>query len=199
MPDTPEPRPAPLGQIDLSAEVGKGPLSWADALKELESATPAPKPQPRPKAEAPAAAPAPPAEPTPAPAPTLRAGEPNSRYDQIRRTPGMQVKTEDVKILDELSTILGYVNSASAALAKFTKDHPTLVAPNISYLWQDNLKETSTVMLREFHALRNGRLAKSYDKRNVCTKCHTVYMSPLPDGICDECRSNTGDHTTGEY
>ena len=96
------------------------------------------------------------------------------------------MKRDDLDVFGELSEIMSSVNSALNRLQVFQRKHPYLVAPNILRHWEENLRETSTLMTREFHALRNGKDNKTYDKRCVCNICHTVYMEPLPeDGICD--------------
>lgn len=176
-----------------------GPVDWASAFKELEemegAAAPA-KPQPapvKPAAETPVPDKASP--PTPngdeaqdiQPAPE---GDGLSRYEELCKKKTMAMDPGDFEVFDELSDVLSCVNSALNKLKAWEKKHPYLVAPNILRMWEDNLKETSTVMLREFHQLRNGRQQKQYDKRFVCSKCHAVFMSPLPNGICDECRAS---------
>ncbi|MCC7391855.1 hypothetical protein IT571_05800, partial [Candidatus Sumerlaeota bacterium] len=56
--------------------------------------------------------------------------------------------------------------------------------------WTDNLKETSTVMMKELHEMRHGRQQKKYDKRYVCSTCSCVFMVPLgPDQVCDACKA----------
>lgn len=136
---------------------------------------------------------APPA-PKPAPAPTPRTPPPTptkeglSRYEQLCKTPSMQVKSKDYKVIDEFSDILSNVNTALNALKKFETEHPYLVAPNVFRIVEDALKESSTILFREFHNLRNGVKQKTYERKYVCSECHSVFMVPLPDNVCDECR-----------
>jgi hypothetical protein len=184
--------PAPKNPYTVEIEVeASGPVDWASALEELESMS---------------STPATPAKPAPAPAaPKVdqeaerRALEGRKRYEELCRKPSMTMESDDLKIIDELSEILSYINTATNLLEKFGKAHPYLIAPNILRVWEDNLKETTTVMYREFHNLRNGRKAKTYDKRYVCTKCQSVAMLPLPEGLCDECRSKTVGGRDGSY
>lgn len=180
-------------EIKLEAD---GPVDWSKALEDLnawDEKTPA-------KAQAPAAAPAPAAPPaaeeagnpapaaTPPPAPERE--KRLSRYEELCKKPSMIVKDEDAATMDELSEILSSVNSALNQLKKFEKKHPYLIAPNVFRHWEDSLKETATIMYREFHNMRNGKEKKVYDKKYVCLRCKSVFMMPLPMGICDECRSS---------
>lgn len=212
--DADQPPAPPIVEVDLSGELKGGAMSWADALKALEdeggggaAAKPAaakPAPRKAPPASARPAAP-PPAEGTEqAAAPQAApAGEPPARrpskIEELMKKPSMTVPTEDLAVMTEMSNILSHVNAAYNALQKFGADHPYLVAPNILRMWEDNLKETSTVMMREFHNMRHGRQKKSYDKRCICSECHSVFMFPLPDGVCDECRHRPKDIQSGAY
>lgn len=121
------------------------------------------------------------------------------RYEELCKTPSMQIDREDLKVIDELSEILSSVNSAVSQLKRFEMKHPYLIAPNVFRVWEDNLKETATIMFREFHNLRNGKKKKTYDKRYVCNVCHSVFMVPLPEGICDECRSRKASEGSAPY
>ena len=121
------------------------------------------------------------------------------RYEELCKTPSMKIETEDLKVINELSDILSAVNSAISQLKRFEEKHPYLIAPNVFRVWEDNLKETSSIMFREFHNLRNGKKKKVYDKRYVCNECHSVFMMPLPEGICDECRSRKASEGSAPY
>lgn len=123
-----------------------------------------------------------------------------SKYDELRKKPSMTMKVEDLKVWDELSEIMGSVNRAVALIDSFKRDNAEKLPVEKFDGVAAGLKEVSSIMFREFHALRHGKQHKTYDKKNVCTKCHSVFMAPLPDGICDECRSNTKPHPrAGEY
>ncbi|MBI5155518.1 hypothetical protein HZA57_09805, partial [Candidatus Poribacteria bacterium] len=91
------------------------------------------------------------------------------------------------------------VNTAANLLKKFEQSHPYLIAPNVFRSWEDNLKETATLMFREFHNLRNGKARKTYDKRYVCQECHTVFMMPIPGGVCDECKGKKTKNGAAPY
>lgn len=113
-----------------------------------------------------------------------------SRYEELCRTPSISMKQTDMLVMSEFSEIIGQVNKAGKALNTLRKQHPGLVQDRLAETCVENLKETSQVMLREFHSMRHGREQKKYDKRCVCVNCHGVFMTPLPsDRICDECRA----------
>ncbi|MEQ8820879.1 MAG: hypothetical protein RLY93_11595 [Sumerlaeia bacterium] len=177
----------------------EGPVDWTKALEELSTAEPDAEPEPAAKQPAPqpepAKAPSKPQAALPTPQRPLTAEEKadkderRRKYEEICKKPSMTMKDDDKLVFDELSDILSHVNTAANKLEVFKKKYPYLVAPNIFGIWEDNLKETATVMFREFHNLRNGQQKKTYSKRYVCSQCKTVCMVPLPGGICDECRS----------
>ncbi len=122
-----------------------------------------------------------------------------SRYDELRKKPSMQKMTmDDLRTWEELSEIMGAVNRAAMLIDHYRRDYIDKVPVDKFDQVEDNLKEVAAIMLREFHSLRHGKQAKQYDKRNVCTVCHAVYLVPLPDGVCDECRSRNAT-SRGEY
>jgi hypothetical protein len=132
-------------------------------------------------------------EPTPAPPTTPPPPQPSlSRYDELRRVKGVRMEKSDLTLFSDLSVVLGKVNAAQRTVEALREKHPDLVDERIYNTWVTNLKETQMIMLREFHALRNGLKEKKYDKRCICTKCNAVFLVPLPDGVCDECRSASG-------
>ncbi len=57
-------------------------------------------------------------------------------------------------IMDRYSDILSAINTGMNLLGKFEERHPYLIAPNIYRVLEDGLKESSLVMFREFHRLR---------------------------------------------
>jgi len=222
-PNDENPNP-PIVELDLSSELKGGPVNWAAALAELEGDAapitpkkkPATVPAPPPPPVAKAASPAPPANPSPpAPAPAAQkpaeaaTGKPapddaaaprkQSKLQELMNRPSMTVEDDAMQVMTELSNILSNVNAALNGVNKFAADHPALIAPNIYRMWEDNLKETSTMMLREFTNMRHGKKAKTYDKRTICKECHGVFMLPLPDGVCDECRDKPKDPNQGFY
>lgn len=216
-----EENPAPpIVELDLSSEMKGGPVNWAAALAELEGdsapitpkkkpAPPAPPPAPAPRAAAPPPPAAPPAAPAPAKSAERASDTPSpddasaprkqSKLQELMSRPSMTVEDDAMLVMTELSNILSNVNAALNGVQKFAKDHPALIAPNIYRMWEDNLKETSTMMLREFTNMRHGKKAKTYDKRTICKECHSVFMLPLPDGVCDECRDKPKDTNQGFY
>lgn len=185
-----------------------GPVDWAKALAELEASPD----------EAPARPPAPPKEDSAAEEPpeapdaeaearlaALRAEREQARAAQrakleaLRSKPAVSMKKDDMTVVDELAEILSKVNTALNELKRFERKHPQLVAPNILRAWEYNLKETSTMMLREFDQLREGQKQKTYDARFVCKECKTVFMEKLPgDRLCDECRARLVPRGGGE-
>ncbi len=149
-------------------------------------------------------APTTPSAPAPAPAerkplPTRRPSPNMSRYEELCKKPSMTIKREDLKVIDELSEILGSVNTALRMLQGFEKTYEHNIPKQKFRLWEENLKDTAMIMYREFHALRNGKQQKTYDKRCICTCCHGVFMVPLPDGLCDECRSRKTTKSAAPY
>lgn len=120
-----------------------------------------------------------------------------SRYEQLAKQSSMQLEQGDMQVLMQFSSVIAKVNEAGQALNKLRERHGEELPPHIINGLRENLKETSTVMLKELHALRNGRQQKKYDKRCICRLCHSVFMVPLPpDGICDECRAATTNRST---
>lgn len=176
----------PASPYHLKLDMGSGgdaALDWEAALKELEAAPP-PRPK-QPPVQGVAEATPPAATPSPARPTEL------SLYDQIRKkaaAPKPTITADDLRTLDELAEILASVNGALTLLDGFEKHHPESVPERTRAGWRHNLKETSAIMLREFHTLRHGKRNKTYDPRCVCTMCHTVALYPLPEGLCDECR-----------
>jgi hypothetical protein len=184
---------------EISLDEDDGPIDWAAALRELEKSAPKANPEdytPIPTVKSTAPAP----ESRPASSGITRpTSDGRSRYEELTKKRAVSISEEDLKTLDELADILSSVNIASSLLDGFVSHHPEAVQPRLIEGWRHNLKETAQIMLREFHQLRNGKENKTYDPRNVCTVCHTVYLSPLPDGVCDECRANRGEKKDGAY
>ena len=213
--DADQPPAPPIVEVDLSGELKGGAMSWADALKALEEDGGGGAAPIRPAQKPAQKKPAPPTPPPPAPASATEApaaagpaettapqdapARKQNRIEELMKKPSMTVPSEDLAVMTEMSNILSHVNAAYNAVQKFGADHPYLVAPNILRMWEDNLKETSTVMMREFHNMRHGRQKKAYDKRCICNECHSVFMFPLPDGVCDECRHRPKDIQSGAY
>jgi hypothetical protein len=129
---------APIQRVEIQAG---GSIDWATALKELESAQPAaparaPEPEPEPAAARPAFVPRPPRK-----APVIAEGTPAPEY---------------------LSEVLTSVNSALNQLKRFETSHKAVIAPNIFRVWEDSLRETATVMTREFRRLREVQETSSH-------------------------------------
>ncbi|MBX3727849.1 MAG: hypothetical protein KF858_01590 [Candidatus Sumerlaeia bacterium] len=142
------------GEIHLDAD---GPVDWAQALKELENYRP---PSAGTATPPPVAASAPPAAPPPVrapePAPVLPPPPtPSAPVEEFLQDRGNRVPALDGNVAEDLVTILTAVNSAMQQLGKFQQSHPYLIAPNILRTWQDELKETSILMNREYRRLRN--------------------------------------------
>ena len=57
-------------------------------------------------------------------------------------------------MIERYSDILSAINTSMNQLGKFEEKHPYLIAPNIYRVMEDGLKESSLVMFREFHRLR---------------------------------------------
>jgi len=121
---------APIQRVEIQSA---GAIDWATALKELESAQPA----------APARA--------PEPEPEAAAARPAFVPRPARKAP---VIVEGTVAPDYLSEVLTSVNSALNQLKRFETAHKAVIAPNIFRVWEDSLRETATVMTREFRRLR---------------------------------------------
>jgi hypothetical protein len=91
-------------------------------------------------------------------------------------------------IMNEFAEIIKYHNTSLERLKRFAEAYPYLIAPNVLELIEHNLKDNITLLYREFQGLQNQK-DKKYQKKFVCNKCHQVFLSSLPDGICDKCRS----------
>lgn len=114
-----------------------------------------------------------------------------ARYEKLCKTPSMRMEQADMMVLSEFSEIIASVNQAGKLVGRLQSRFPDYINERMIHVCRENLKETATVMLKEFHTLRHGRQQKKYDKRCICRKCHNIFMVPLPgDGICDECRAS---------
>jgi hypothetical protein len=100
------------------------------------------------------------------------------------------VNFEEQFIADDVSEILKHHNEALQRLQRFRETYPYLVAPNVLEMLEHNLKDNVALLYREFQGLQ-GDKEKRYDKKFVCQNCHEVFLSSLPDGICDKCRAKT--------
>lgn len=135
--------------------------------------------------------PEPPAEEKPAPP---RAPSPMSRYDELRNARGVSMEKDDLCVYTDFSSVIGKIHAAQQTIEGLRRDFPDILPERSFDTWIGNLKETQMVMMREFHALRNGRREKKYDKRCICVRCFSVFLVPLPaDGLCDECRAAAQD------
>ena len=183
---------------EISLDETDGPIDWATALKELEKSAPAPRDADRALISTVKSSTQVPVDLVESEQ-TRSAPDSRSKYRELASKRAVKISNEDLKTLDELADILASVNIANTLLDGFIRQHPEAVPPRLIENWRHNLKETSQIMMREFHQLRNGKENKVYDPRYVCTVCHTVYLAPLPDGVCDQCRANTGSRAEGAY
>ncbi|MEO8376044.1 MAG: hypothetical protein ABI579_00100 [Candidatus Sumerlaeota bacterium] len=175
-----------------------GASSWADAIRDLEESgldleqkyTP-PRPEQTPKKTG--------NEPTQpsiatrdetSPDLSLTPNSSTSRYDEIRKSSSMKMGAADLTVIVAFSDLIAKVNFAGKAINELRRQHPDFFPDRLFKTWTDNLKETSTVMMKELHAMRNGRQQKKYDKRCICSECSGVFMVPLgPDQTCDACKA----------
>lgn len=125
---------------ELNIEDLSGPVDWASALREFEEYTP-PEPQPEREPTSP-----PVSEEKPPPVET-----PKPVAEEVA-APIEEAEPEDM--LGEMTGVLTEVNRAINLLRKFEQAHPYLIAPNIFRVWEDGLRETSLMMTREYHRLR---------------------------------------------
>lgn len=191
----------PEGTYEL--KIDDGPIDWAAALAEFAEADAAPRraPAPAPAAAAKPAPPPPPAVAVATPAPATEtpvpaegapgAARPMTRYEELCKKPSMKIERADAAVFNEFSALVAHVSKALHHLEAAVAKDPEVLPERHVKTCVDNLKDTQTLMMKEFHALRNGRIQKKYDPRCVCVQCTTVYMIPLgPDGICDSCRGS---------
>jgi hypothetical protein len=133
----------PVQRIEITTDAG--PVDWSSALRELEGADPVQPPVAPPREMAAAARPA--FVPRPArKAPVIAEGTPAS---------------------DELSEVLTSVNSALNQLKRFESAHRHVIAPNIFRVWEDSLRETATVITREYRRLREVDVEAAQEDRAV--------------------------------
>ena len=112
-----------------------------------------------------------------------------NKYRELCKKPSMTVKSDDLAVMNEFSEVIGSVSEAANLLEEFVKEYPDVIPEQKLRIWDDNLRETASIMFREFHQLRHGKQNKVYDKKYICKECKSVFMVPLPENICDECRS----------
>lgn len=187
---------SPFGaEIKLTSSTGA--TNWADAFKELAAEDETAASTSTASTTPPAIDSSIPETPPPGSAPKQR---PLSRYEEMIRAPSLTMNKEDINAITEFSEMIAKVNAAQRSLEKLRTAHPELFNERMYSGWTANLKETGMIMLKEFHALRNGRQQKKYDKRFVCSKCHSVFMVPLPpEGLCDECKGSKTPRLGGAY
>jgi len=162
--------------------------AYADLERQGASQTPLPQ---RP-ANAPTPAPVAPvaAVCTPVPTETPNPDRPLSKYEEMCRARSLTIASADVNVITQFSQVIAALNDALRAAEKLPVTHPNVMPERMTSLIRDNLRECAQTMMKELHAMRNGRVQKKYDKRNVCCECHTVFLVPLPaDNVCDACRA----------
>lgn len=114
----------------------------------------------------------------------------NNKYKELCRKPSMnKMEANDLVIMEELSDVVAPVNKAVTLLEDFNRRYPEWINEPKFQSYRNCLRETATIMLSEFYSLRNGQKEKTYSEDKVCQQCHSVFMFPLPDNLCDECRS----------
>jgi hypothetical protein len=110
-------------------------------------------------------------------------------YGVSRKSEGdMNVNSDALKIVAELGEVIRLQNEALERLRAFRLEMPYILAPNIAKMVEENLKENIHVLYKE---LNQAHKPPSERRRNACRQCHMVYASPLPGGVCDECRNQT--------
>ena len=183
-------------RINLSEEdlMGTGEDAWADALSEFEDwekkaaaakakeAEPIPPAQEeKPKAAAPA--------PSKAPQQPIKTSGKMTRYEELCKTPSIKMSSDDLNVMTEFSNIIAKVNRAVSLLEKLKTEHSYAAEERFLTTWHGNAREVQLVMMKEFQQMQHGRVEKKYDQRCICKKCHSVFMEPIPGGVCDECKA----------
>lgn len=98
-------------------------------------------------------------------------------------------KYETLLIINELSEVIKYHTTALEQLGEMVSKGISPFTSGQLEAMRNHLRDNQNILLREFNGLQQGgRANKTYDKRYVCSKCSSVFMMPLPDGLCDECR-----------
>ncbi|MBI1292566.1 hypothetical protein GC173_15215 [bacterium] len=117
---------------------------------------------------------------------------PLTKYEEMCRAKSLNIGAADVKVIAEFSQIIAAVNEATRMLDRLEKTYPDQLPDRLLTLIRENLRDSTQTMLKELHAMRNGRVQKKYDKKYVCCECHTVFLVPLPaDNVCDACRASS--------
>jgi hypothetical protein len=117
---------------------------------------------------------------------------PLTKYEELCRTRSLTIGKADVGVIAEFSQVIAAMNEVQRQLDKVLKTHPEHIPERLANLVRENMRESAQTMLKELHAMRNGRVQKKYDKRCICTVCHSVFLVPLPaDNICDACRASS--------
>lgn len=116
-------------ELEFDSSALEGDDAWAQALADLEK-------------ELPQVSPTPPSKP------------PNQ--PKIRPQSKAPARSQDAPEAD-LQETLAKTRQARQALQAFLKDHPYLVAPNISSMADDSLRETIFTMERELQKLGGGQ------------------------------------------
>ncbi|MDK2971009.1 MAG: hypothetical protein PWP23_764 [Candidatus Sumerlaeota bacterium] len=164
--------PAPGMAYEIKIDPQDGPVDWEEALKELERTDPADMATPRPVKPPVQKGPVTP-RPTPPPVKPLHTPLPVAYGDTPRpvqqfheefiQDRGNRVPSLDGSMVEDLEKLMMAVNSAMQQLKKFSQAHPYLIAPNIFRNWEDELKETSIQMNREYRRMREEAASKSDD------------------------------------
>lgn len=180
-------------RIDLTSDEDVSKADWDTLMQELETVGKelAPPGDEAEEAEAPPSPAVTQPEPQEVETPATTPETARSRYEELCRTPSMKMEAGDLEAMTRLSEVIGKINEALRNVEKLEEADTAGEFPErFTKLWTQNLKDTVTVLMKEFHALRHGRYQKKYDKKFICKECHGVFMAPLPGGICDECRAN---------
>jgi hypothetical protein len=99
-------------------------------------------------------------------------------------------KYETLLVINELSEIIKNHTTALSRVDLLAEEYEGIITPNEIDALRNHLRDNQNILLREFNGLQQGgRTKKVYDKRYVCTKCHSVFLMPLTNGMCDQCRS----------
>lgn len=108
----------------------------------------------------------------------------------------MSFDLDKMQAVIELGEVIRLQNDALDRLVAFRKARPNMMMPNLARMVEENLKENLQVLYKE---LNNMHRPPEQQTRYICRECKMAYLSPLPGGICDECRARKGSSQPRAY
>ncbi|MDD4278167.1 hypothetical protein GX645_07350 [Candidatus Sumerlaeota bacterium] len=97
----------------------------------------------------------------------------------------MNLTPEQIDMITQLGEIIRHQTFAQEMMNDFRKQYPYAMPPNLLTMIESNLKDNIQVLYREMNVIHKPQSEK---RRWVCSSCKSVFATPLPGGLCDECR-----------